>query len=76
MKNLTALYPNLLLKIADLNISEQFKLMTNLNGFVTLEDLVNGNLDHLPELPGSSMHVVKEAIQLLKQLGLLELAED
>jgi hypothetical protein len=76
MKNLASLYPNLLLKIEHLNTSEEFKLMAKLNGFVTLEDIVNSDLDKLPTRAGSGMNMLKEAMTVLREFGLGELAED
>lgn len=76
MKNLATLYPTLLLRIDKLNTSDQFKLMAKLNGFITLEDIVNSDLDKLPMRDSSGMKMLKEAMDVLREYGLGNLAED
>ncbi|MBL7841413.1 MAG: hypothetical protein JNJ75_14825 [Cyclobacteriaceae bacterium] len=66
----------LLLRIDTLNVSEQFRLMAQLNGLITLGDLVSSDLDKLPLRDGSGMRVLAEAMEILEEFGLEKLTED
>lgn len=62
--------------IETLELSHEFKAMARLNGFSTLQEILNEALDELHELPGSGFRMLKELGDILAAHGLSNLLDN
>lgn len=56
--------------IISLPVSSEFRQMAMSNGFVTIQDILNTDLDKFHALPDSGYRLLKELHDILKQYGL------
>lgn len=56
--------------LSDLDLSEQFVLMTKANGFRTLDEILQFPVVKLLKLPKFDYHILHELVKLLTKLGL------
>jgi len=59
-------FPLLREPIESLSVSPEFKRMARVNGFVTLQEILNKSLDELHELPYSGYRMLKELSDVLE----------
>jgi|JI10StandDraft_1071094.scaffolds.fasta_scaffold223966_2 hypothetical protein len=59
-----------------LGLSSECKLMAEVNGFSTLQQIIDFGIHQLPTLPGSSYRIQQEVLEFLDGRGLLYLVED
>lgn len=62
--------------IQSLSVSPEFKRMARVNGFNTLQDILDKALDTLHELPYSGYRMLKELADVLEANGLSSLLDD
>jgi hypothetical protein len=62
--------------IHSLPVSSAFKKMATVNGFATLQDILDKALDNLHDLPSSGYRMLKELSDVLEANGLTNLLDD
>jgi hypothetical protein len=76
MPQLKTHHPILKEPIQALSVSSAFNQMATVNGFVTLQDILDKALDNLHELPSSGYRMLKELSDVLEANGLTHLLDD
>lgn len=59
-----------------MSVSPEFKQMARANGFTSIQEILNGSLDELHELPLSGYRMLKELFDILEVNGLENLLQD